>query len=154
MKSLKKYWKNNPSSSLRIIISSFLKRNNLDDIAYIKSLIKNNSNEIESRKLMLDFAIHNSLWSLARENVTGLVSNNPDREFCEFMSQLEFGEHNDKQKSDAWLLRSQNSNLSKLWVCQISNIAQLKWSSVSNSGHFNSLEWMHPKMLNSSILNK
>ena len=84
---------------------------------------------------------------MARESIVGLINNNPDKEICEFMALLEIGEFNDKQKSDAWYLRAQNANLNKIWICQISNISQTKWSSISNAGYFNSLEWIQPKML-------
>ena len=63
------------------------------------------------------------------------------------MASLELGELNDKQKSDAWLLRADNAKLDEIWICKISNLSQSNWNSVANSGHFNSLEWMRPKML-------
>ncbi len=153
LKTLKKYWNESPSSSLRNIITLFLKEKKLDDIKNIQLIIKNNSKEIESKKLILDFAIHNSIWSLARENLVGLINNNPDREICVFMAMLELGEFNDKQKSDAWYLRAQNANLNKIWICNISNVHQNNWSSISNAGYFNSLEWKHPKMLSSDKIN-
>ena len=59
----------------------------------------------------------------------------------------------DIQKRDAWMLRAENSNLDEIWICQITNISQNNWSSVSDSGHFNSLEWRRPKMLGATILN-
>jgi HemY protein len=147
IKILRKYWNESPSSSLRNIMSIFLKESKLDNIENVKSVIKNTSNEIESKKLILEFAIHNSNWSLARENIVGLINNNPDREMCELMALLELGEFSDKQKSDAWYLRAQNSNLNKIWICKNTNTSQTKWTSVSESGYFNSLEWRQPKML-------
>ena len=147
VKILKKYWSESPNSSLRSIISLFLKEKKIDDINNIKNITKNNSKDIQSKKLIVDFAIHNSVWYLARENIVGLINNNPDRDVCEFMALLELGEFNDKQKSDAWYLRAQNANLNKIWICQISKISQTDWSSVSNAGYLNSLEWMQPKML-------
>ena len=48
--------------------------------------------------------------------------------------------------------RAENCNLNEIWVCQITSIAQNNWSSVSESGHFNSLEWRRPKMLGTNIL--
>ncbi|MDC6447986.1 hypothetical protein PQZ42_02770 [Alphaproteobacteria bacterium] len=153
LKLLKKYWYESPSSSLRNIISLFLKEKKLDNIKNVQLIIKNNQNELESKKLILEFAIYNSVWTLARESIVGLINNNPDREICEFMALLEIGEFNDKQKSDAWYLRAQNANLNKIWICQISNISQTKWSSISNAGYFNSLEWKLPRMLSSDIIN-
>ena len=66
-KIIKKYWNDQPSSSLRIIISEFLKKNNLANIENIKFITKSSYNDAESKKLLVDFAIHNSNWSLARE---------------------------------------------------------------------------------------
>ena len=61
------------------------------------------------KKLLVDFAIHNGEWSLARDNVSGLIKFNPDREICILMASLEMGEFNDIQKRDAWMLRAENS---------------------------------------------
>ena len=151
-KILIKYWNETPTALLRNIISAFLKEKKLDDLNYIKSIVKNTSKEIESKKLILDFAIQNSKWSLARENVVGLIGNDPDREICELMALLELGEFSDKQKSDAWYLRAQNANLNKIWICKITNTVQNNWTSISDSGYFNSLEWQQPKMLINEII--
>ena len=97
IKIIKKYWSESPSSSLRLIISQFLKKTKLDDIENIKRIVKSNTNQIESKKLILDFAIHNSDWVLARENVVGLINADPDREICNFMALLELGDSDDKQ---------------------------------------------------------
>ena len=54
-KVIKKYWNDQPSSSLRITISEFLKKNdlfNLDNVAFIT---KSNDNDNESKKLLVDF---------------------------------------------------------------------------------------------------
>ena len=48
-KVIKKYWNDQPSSSLRIIISEFLKKNNLTNLDDIKFIIKSNYND-ESQK--------------------------------------------------------------------------------------------------------
>ena len=73
-KVIKKYWSDQPSSSLRIIISEFLKNNNLSNLEDIKFITKSNYNDDESKKLLVDFAIHNSDWSLAREKIKGLIN--------------------------------------------------------------------------------
>jgi len=151
-KVIKKYWNDQPSSSLRIIISEFLKKNNLANLDNIKFIIKSNYNDDESKKLLVDFAIHNNDWSLAREKIKGLINFNPDREICELMALLEMGEFNDIQKRDSWMLRAENANFDEIWVCQITNTPQKNWNSISDSGHFNSLEWKRPKMLGSNLL--
>ena len=151
-KVIKKYWNDQPSSSLRIIISEFLKKNDLSNLEDIKFITKSNYNDDESKKLLVDFAIHNSEWSLAREKIKGLINFNPDREICELMALLEMGEFNDIQKRDSWMLRAENADLDEIWICQITNTPQKNWNSISDSGHFNSLEWRRPKMLVSNLL--
>ncbi len=152
-KIIKRYWNHNPSSSLRIIISEFLKNHKITDLENVKYITKANFDDVESKKLTLDFAIHNSDWQVARENIKGLISLNPDREICEFMANIEYGEFNDKQKRDAWMLRAENARLDEIWICQFTNLTQNNWSSVSESGYFNSLEWRRPKMLGTVVLN-
>ena len=151
-KVIKKYWNEQPSSSLRIIISEFLKKNDLANLDDIKFIIKSNNNDDESKKMLVDFAIHNSDWSLAREKIKGLINFSPDREICELMALLEMGEFNDIQKRDSWMLRAENASFDEIWICQITNTPQKNWNSISESGHFNSLEWKRPKMLGRNLL--
>ena len=63
------------------------------------------------------------------------------------MSDIELGENNDKQKSDAWIMRAENASIEDTWICRISNQAQDEWSTLSNSGNYNSLVWTTHKML-------
>ena len=125
----------------------------MGNLENIRSIIKASRDDKESKKLLVDFAIHNGEWSIARDNISGLIKFNPDREICILMASLEMGELNDIQKRDAWMLRAESSNLDEIWICQITNISQNNWSSVADSGHFNSLEWRRPKMLGRVILN-
>jgi len=150
-KLLKKYWSENPSSILRNVIADLLVANNLDDLELIKSIVNKNINHDESRKLLVFFAIRLNNWELARSNIKGLLSIKPSRELCLFMSDIEAGEFNDIQKSDAWKLRAKTSDLENLWICKITNQPQNEWESLSHSGYFNSLEWQQPKMLNQFI---
>jgi len=147
-KLIKNYWYKNPNSLLRYVLLDIIIENNLDNLDFIKQLVKNNFNDEESKKLFIFFAIRNKEWKLARDNIIGIVGSNPSKEICNFMAEIELGEKGDKQKSDAWLLRSQNASVENLWICKITNQSQLDWDSVSISGHFNSLVWTKPKMLN------
>jgi len=150
-KILKKYWSENPNSSLRSVITSVLKNKNLKNIEFIKSIVDNKIDHEESKKLLIEFAIYFSEWNLARNNIKGLIGTNPTKEICLFMSEIELGEFNDVQKSEAWKLRAQNAKLENYWICKISNTPQKNWSTLSVSGYFNSLEWKQPKMLNQYI---
>ena len=146
-KVLKKYWSQSPSSHLRSSISEVLKENNINEIEFINRLISKNQNNEESKKLLIDFAIYLNHWGIARENIKGLIGSNPSREICLFMSEIELGEFNDIQKSEGWKLRANNAELDYYWVCKFTNNPQKNWAALSDSGHFNSLEWIQPKML-------
>ena len=151
IKIIKKYWNLNPSFLLRSIITKILIKYNLSDTKLINEIIKNNVNLEESKKLLIFFAIKNSKWDIARKNIVGLIGSNPSKEICYFMSDIELGENNDKQKSDSWLMRAENANEESSWICKISNQSQEEWTSLSNSGNYNSLVWTSPKMLRQNI---
>ncbi|MDC0625113.1 hypothetical protein OAP76_05550 [Alphaproteobacteria bacterium] len=144
---LKKYWVQFPSSLLRSSISEVLKENKINEIEFIHRLVSKNHNNEESKKLLIDFAIYSNNWSIARDNIKGLIGSNPSREVCLFMSEIELGEFNDIQKSEGWKLRANNAGLDYYWVCKYTKNVQKNWSALSDSGHFNSLEWIQPKML-------
>ena len=146
-KLIKKYWSSNPSSLLRSIIIKILNDNDLTDIKFINEIIKNNVGEEESKKLLIYFAIKNSKWDIARDNIIGMIGSSPSKDICYFMSEIELGENNDKQKSDAWIMRAENAKLENSWICRITNQSQEEWSSLSDSGNYNSLVWSSPKMI-------
>ena len=153
-KIIKKFWVEKPSSSLRNVITSILKTNNLDNIDFIQYIVDKNINNIESKKLLVDFAIYLNQWNIARNNIKGLIGANPTQEICLFMADIELGEFNDIQKSESWKLRAQNAELEYFWICNITNMSQKNWSALSDSGYFNSLEWKRPKMLNQNLYTK
>ena len=146
-KVIKKYWNDSPSSALRYSITKVLKNNKINEIGFIKNIIAKNPNNEESKKLLIDFAIHFNEWLVARKNIKGLIGSNPTKEICYFMSDIELGEFNDIQKSEGWKLRANNADIDNYWVCKVTNNPQNDWSSLSDSGHFNSLEWRQPKMI-------
>ena len=144
---LKKYWNQTPSSALRSSITEVLKENKINEIETIQNLISKNQNKEESKKILIDFSIYFNNWSVARDNIKGLIGSNPSREICLFMSQIELGEFNDIQKSEGWKLRANNAGSDYYWVCKFTNNPQKNWTALSDSGYFNSLEWIQPKML-------
>ena len=146
-KLIKKYWLANPTSMTRNIITQIIINNKLDDLKFINSIIKNNSDFEESKKMLIFFAIKNEEWSIARNNIVGLIGSNPTREICIFMADIELGENNDKQKSDSWRLRSENLLSENVWICKVSNQQQEEWNSLSDSGYFNSLVLSNSKMI-------
>ena len=146
-KVLKKYWNDSASSALRSSITKVLKNNKINEIDFVKKIIAKNMNDNESKKILIEFAIYFNKWSIARENIKGLIGTNPTKEICMFMADLELGEFNDIQKSEGWKLRANNADIDNYWVCSITNNFQTEWSSLSEGGHFNSLEWRQQKML-------
>ena len=132
---------------LRSIIIKILNDNDLTEIKFINEIINNNASKEESKKILIYFAIKNSNWDVARKNISGMIGVNPSKEICYFMSDIELGENNDKQKSDAWIMRAENASIEDTWICRISNQTQDEWSALSNSGNYNSLVWTTHKML-------
>ena len=146
-KTIKKYWSLNSNSIFRILLIKIILDNKLYDLDFINQIVKNNKDNDESKKLVIYFAIKNGDWTIARDKINGLIGSNPSREICLLMADIELGENNDKQKSDAWIMRSENSSFEDIWICKITNQSQNEWSSLSNSGYFNSLVLSNKKML-------
>ena len=146
-KTIKKYWSLNSNSIFRILLIKIILDNKLYDLDFINQIVKNNKDNDESKKLVIYFAIKNGDWTIARDKINGLIGSNPSREICLLMADIELGENNDKQKSDAWIMRSENSSFEDIWICKITNQSQNEWSSLSNSGYFNSLVLSKKKML-------
>ncbi len=146
-KMIKKYWFANANSIFRILLTKIILDNKLDDLDFINQIVKNNKENDESKKMLVYFAIKNNDWEIARNNISGLIGSNPTREICLFMSDIELGENNDKQKSDAWIMRSETSLIENIWFCKITKQTQNKWTSLSDSGYFNSLVLNDSKML-------
>ncbi len=150
-KLIKKYWSLNPIPAVRLILIKIIINNKIDNMDFIYQIIKYNKQDDESKKLLIYFAIKNKKWKVARESIKGLIGANPNREICLFMADIELGENNDKQKSDSWILRSEASINQNIWICNITNTSQEEWSSLSDSGYFNSLVLSNSKMIDSSI---
>ena len=45
------------------------------------------------------------------------------------------------------LAKIENASSEDMWICRISNQTQDEWSTLSNSGNYNSLVWTSHKML-------
>ncbi|MDA9748665.1 hypothetical protein N9U75_00775 [Pelagibacteraceae bacterium] len=149
-KYIKRYWSSNPNSIVRNILTDIIISNNIKDLPFIYQIIKTNRDYDESKKLLVYFAIQNQEWKIARDNITGLIGPNPSREVCLFMADIELGENNDKQKSDSWILRSENTLVENLWFCKITKKTQQEWKSLSEAGYFNSLVLDESKMLSNN----
>ena len=144
---IRKYWQLNPNYLVRAIITEIIINNKLGELAFINQIIKNNIANEESKKILIFFAIKNQAWNVARTNISGLIGANPSGEICLFMADIELGENNDKQKSDSWILRSENAMTENNWICKITNQPQEDWNSLSDSGYFNSLVLNNLKMI-------
>ena len=98
----------------------------------------------ESKILLAEALIEEKKWIEARNYLKEFLQYKPLREVCLLMAKIEEGESGDPQKIDSWITRSNFGQASKIWICQITNLSQEHWSSISQEGYFNSLEWKYP----------
>ena len=103
---------------------------------------------------MAEAAVLSEEWTLARNYLIDLLDSQPKKEVCLLMARIEDSENGDIQKSNSWNLRSKNGKDNNIWVCSYSKESQTEWGSVSMAGHFNSLEWKQPHMLNQFIISE
>ena len=118
-----------------------------DQISLLKPSATLKINE-ESKILLVEASILNNNWEEARSYIKELIDVHPKKRVCLLMARIEEGDTADIQKVNAWTLRANNGDESNMWVCIFSNKKQHEWSSLSDGGYFNSLEWKQISMLN------
>ena len=101
----------------------------------------------ESSILMVEALIEGKKWNDARNQIRDLLDVRPKKEVCLLMAKIEEGDSDDVQKINAWTQRAKSGAVNNIWICTISKKSQKTWSSVSEGGYFNSLEWKQPPML-------
>ena len=146
-KYFKKMWLENPHPELKDITSFLAKELKIKKSDLVKYIISSNQNNYESQVMLIENYIFENNWEDARKQIQSLLNAKPKKEVCLLMAKIEEGESGDIQKANAWSLRAKSGLEKEIWVCFISKQMQKEWSSISESGHFNSLEWRHPVML-------
>ena len=147
-KYLQKNWKNLLHPELKNIIKLLSDKLNLSFSELTKSIISSNYDIKESKILLAESFIANDKWNDAKKILTPLLQHKPSKEICLLMSIIEKNDSNDPQKVNAWISRANFGELNRIWICSITNTTQENWSSMSNSGYFNSLEWRRPRDMN------
>lgn len=153
-KYLKKYWYENPHPDLKKILKELAFHLNLKPLELAKYTTVSNHDKDESKVLLAEAAIMSKEWDIARNFIVDLLKFQPKKEVCLLMALIEEGETGDIQKINSWNMRAQNGEQNKIWVCLVSKESQNEWNSISNAGHFNSLEWRQPYMLNQYMNHK
>ena len=150
-KFIKKVWKEIPHPEYKSAINNLSKCLEMDIYELTKYIIGTSSSNEESKLLLIEASILDKKWNEARNEIKSLIDVQPKKEICLLMAKIEEGDTGDVQKTNSWILRARNGEENKIWVCFFSNKVQEEWSSVSNGGFFNSLEWKKPLMINSLI---
>ena len=107
-------------------------------------ITKGINDQFESRILLSESSIEEEKWENAKNYLKPLLEHKPFKLVCLLMAKIEEGDSNDPQKVNSWISRSNFGKLNKVWICRITHQSQLEWSSLSNGGHFNSLDWKYP----------
>ena len=143
-KILKKTWSNLPHAYLKGIMKDLSNALKISYFELAKFITDNSKENEESKILLAEALIEEKKWIEARNYLKEFLQYKPLREVCLLMAKIEEGESGDPQKIDSWITRSNFGQASKIWICQITNLSQEHWSSISQEGYFNSLEWKYP----------
>ena len=147
-KFFKKAWSENPHPEYKVLLNTLAINLKIDLSNLTKFVTASNKNNYESKVLLVESLISNKKWLEARNQIKDLLDLQPKREVCILMAKIEEGDSGDVQKINAWNMRSKNGEENNMWVCVITKRNQKVWSSVSEGGYFNTLEWKKPMILN------
>ena len=153
-KYIKKVWKEVPHPEYKSVINNLSKCLEMSMLELTKDIIRASPTSEESKLLLIEASIFDEKWNEARNEIKSLIDIQPKKEICLLMAKIEEGDTGDIQKTNSWILRARNGEQNNVWVCFFSNRVQEEWTSVSNGGFFNALEWKKPIMINAMISSK
>ena len=145
-----KVWHESPHPDYKLQIKNLSIKLGINFNKLVTDITYKSKESEESKKLIAESLIADEKWNEARKTLSELLEHKPGKEICLLMSEIEKGDSNDKQKIDSWLSRANFGEIGNIWICSITNISQQQWTSVSNGGYFNSLEWKKPSMIDVS----
>ena len=148
-KSIKKAWNELPHAEYKESILSLAAHLEIEMSELVKYIAGTSYKNEESIILMVEALIESKKWDDARNQIKDLLDVRPKKEVCLLMAKIEEGDSSDVQKINAWTQRAKDGAANNIWICTISKKSQQTWSSVSEAGYFNSLEWRQPIMLDS-----
>ena len=148
-KSIKKAWNELPHAEYKESILSLAAHLEIEMLELVEYIAGTSYKNEESIILMVEALIESKKWDDARNKIKDLLDVRPKKEVCLLMAKIEEGDSGDVQKINAWTQRAKDGAANNIWICTISKMSQQTWSSVSEAGYFNSLEWRQPIMLDS-----
>lgn len=148
-KSIKKAWNELPHAEYKESILSLAAHLEIEMSELVKYIAGTSYKNEESIILMVEAFVESKKWDDARNQIKDLLDVRPKKEVCLLMAKIEEGDSGDVQKINAWTQRAKDGAANNIWICTISKKSQQTWSSVSEAGYFNSLEWRQPIMLDS-----
>ena len=148
-KFIKKAWNELPHAEYKESILSLAAHLEIEMSELVKYIAGTSYKNEESIILMVEALIESKKWDDARNQIKDLLDVRPKKEVCLLMAKIEEGDSGDVQKINAWTQRAKDGAANNIWICTISKKSQQTWSSVSEAGYFNSLEWRQPIMLDS-----
>ena len=148
-KSIKKAWNELPHAEYKESILSLAAHLEIEMSELVKYIAGTSYKNEESIILMVEAFVESKKWDDARNQIKYLLDVRPKKEVCLLMAKIEEGDSGDVQKINAWTQRAKDGAANNIWICTISKKSQQTWSSVSEAGYFNSLEWRQPIMLDS-----
>jgi len=148
-KFIKKAWNELPHAEYKESILSLAAHLEIEMSELVKYIAGTSYKNEESIILMVEAFVESKKWDDARNQIKDLLDVRPKKEVCLLMAKIEEGDSGDVQKINAWIQRAKNGVANNIWICTISKKSQQTWSSVSEAGYFNSLEWRQPIMLDS-----
>jgi len=148
-KSIKKAWNELPHAEYKESILSLAAHLEIEMLELVEYIAGTSYKNEESIILMVEAFVESKKWDDARNQIKDLLDVRPKKEVCLLMAKIEEGDSSDVQKINAWTQRAKDGAANNIWICTISKKSQQTWSSVSEAGYFNSLEWRQPIMLDS-----
>lgn len=117
-----------------------------------KKLGEKNPNHAETRIMLAREAVQAGEYGDARTHLLPMTERAPDARICRIMADLELASGGDRMAARDWMARAANAAPDPVWVCAESGQVAVRWSAISPSGAFDSLEWRRPNFVPVDLL--
>lgn len=109
-----------------------------------KTLAGTNPGHAESRLMLAREAVRMGDYDEARKQLMPLAEMEPDARVCRLMADIELASGGDRATARDWMARAAVAAPDPVWVCRESGEVATRWSAISPSGAFDSMEWRRP----------
>lgn len=130
-KLISKTWVTLPHKDLgKLFKETLLGKSDAEKIQYCEDLVSSCPHHKTSQLFLVEIYLSAKLWGKARQILDQLYMQEPSKEVCYLMAQLEEGEYHHHDQANAWLHKAKDIDAAEEWICQNCQTSTMNWQPI------------------------